>query len=264
MVNRLTAHTEHALADQRIPVARFQFSAGDSSIIPRSTGHSVAQRSPERTATAPSLRQHESARQSLLIDGLQNDPEISGEHDRLSSNPNFTSHQQHLVFEKASLQGIATVFDPYVCDAIMRDTPQSGDITCLKAAVTMDFPFEGLVDCLMSLAIHESKVEYLAMALFNVQVESVGHVRYVTLTGGARLISNAEVTLKGAQDNAIISVFGPEVYKAVATSRMRKREIEEGKDITEGVSMILSSTGDIINLSLGVKGGVQIRTKLYT
>ncbi|KAL5344731.1 hypothetical protein ACLOAV_010423 [Pseudogymnoascus australis] len=112
---------------------------------------------PERTATASSLRQHESTRQSLSIDGLQNESEFSGEHDRLSGNPNFISHQQHLVFEKASLQGITTVFDPYMCDAIRRDTPQSGDITCLKAAVTMDFPIEGLDDCLMSLAIHESK-----------------------------------------------------------------------------------------------------------
>lgn len=221
---------------------------------------------PERTATASSLRQHESTRQSLSIDGLQNESEFSGEHDRLSGNPNFISHQQHLVFEKASLQGITTVFDPYMCDAIRRDTPQSGDITCLKAAVTMDFPIEGLDDCLMSLAIHESKVEYLAMALFNVQVESVGRVRYVTLAGGSRLISNAEVTLKGAQDNAIISVFGAEVYKAVATTRMRKRELEERKDITESVSMILSRAGEgaIIDLSLGVKGGDQIRTKLYT
>lgn len=38
MVDRLTAHTEQALADQRLPAARFQFSAGDSSIIDKIHG----------------------------------------------------------------------------------------------------------------------------------------------------------------------------------------------------------------------------------
>jgi hypothetical protein len=171
------------------------------------------------------------------------------------------------VLENASLQGIGDVFDEYMCGAIRRDTVRSGRTPYLKAAVTMDFPLQGLVDCLMSLAIHPSKVEYLAIALFKVQVESVGHVRYVTLTGGVRLTPNPEITLKGVSNEAIIRVFGPEIHEAITASRMRKKELEEGNDVTEGVSMILTSSSDegaIINLSLGVKGGVQIRKKLYT
>jgi len=154
-----------------------------------------------------------------------------------------------------------------MCDAIRSDIDQSGGITCLKAAVTMDFPFEGLVDCLMSLAIHQSKVEYLAGALFKVHVESVGDVQYVVLNEGVRLTPNPEVTLKGVLDESIIRVFGPEIHRAITASRMRKKELEEGNHITECVSMILtrnSDEGAIINVALDLKGGAQIRNKIYT
>ena len=171
------------------------------------------------------------------------------------------------MLENASIQGIADVFDEYMCGAIRRDTVQRGGTTYLNAAVTMDFPLQGLVDCLMSLAIHPSKVEYLTMALFKVKVESVGHVRYIILIGGVRLTPNPEITLKGVSDEAIIRVFGPEIYEAITASGIRKKELEEGNDITEGVSMILtsrSSEGAIINLSLDLRGGAQIQNKLYT
>lgn len=69
----------------------------------------------------------------------------------------------HLVCEKASLLGIAEVFDQYMCGAIRKDTVLSEGAICLKAAMTMYFPIDGLVDCLMSLAIYHRKVEYLAM-----------------------------------------------------------------------------------------------------
>lgn len=70
----------------------------------------------------------------------------------------------------------------------------------------MDFPRRGLVDCLMSLAIQPSKMEYLAMALFGIQVESVGEIRYVRLNG-VRMTHNSEIISKGVLDEAIIDVF---------------------------------------------------------
>jgi hypothetical protein len=146
-----------------------------------------------------------------------------------------------------------------MCGAIRRDIVWSGRIPCLKAAVIMDFPLQGLVDFLMNLAIHPSKVEYLAMALFKAQVELVGHVWYVTLIGGVRLTPNPEITLKGVSVEAIICVFDPEIHEAITASRMRKKELKEGNDLIEGVLMILTGSSDegaIINLSLGVKGGV--------
>lgn len=133
--------------------------------------------------------------------------------------------------------------------------------------MTLDFPCWGLVDCRMSLHIRERDVDQLAMALFNVQVESVGHARYITLTGGAGLTPNPQITLKGVLDEAIIRVFGPEIRGAITACRMRKKELEEGNRVTECVSMILTGCPDkgaIINLSFGLKGGAQIRNKLYT
>lgn len=172
---------------------------------------------------------------------------------------------QHIILEKASVEGLVDVFGPYLCGAIRRDTVDNG--ASLKAAVTMDFPFDGLVDCLMSLAIHQNKVEYLAFALFNVHVESEGRVRYVMLNEGAKLIPNPEMTLKGARDDAILRILGVEIHEAIKTSRMRKKELEEGNLVTECVSMIFtdrSDEGAVINLSLGLKGGAQIQNKLYT
>lgn len=142
---------------------------------------------------------------------------------------------QHLVLEKASLLGISDVFNPYMCSAIRKDAVQSAESTCLKAAVTMDFPFDGLVDCLMSLAIYQTKVEYLAMSLFNIHVESAGQVRYVVLNEGAKLLPSPEMTLKGALDGAILRTLGPEIHAAIQASRMRRKELEEGNRVTECV-----------------------------
>ncbi|KAG4417676.1 hypothetical protein IFR04_009179 [Cadophora malorum] len=181
--------------------------------------------------------------------------------------PSCARLEQHLVLEKAPPQGLGDVFDDYICDAIRRDTVQSDGMTSLKAAVTMDFPPRGLVDSLMSLAIHPSKVGYLAIALFGVRVESAGEVRFVSLEGGVRLTPNPEITLKGVLDEAIIDVFGSEIHRAITACRMRRKELEEGNRVTECVSMILTSRSDegaIINLSLGVEEGTQIREKLYT
>jgi hypothetical protein len=169
--------------------------------------------------------------------------------------------------EHASLEGITEVFDECIRDEIRRVSIRNDGITSLKAAVTLDFPIWGLVDCLMSLDVRERNVERLAMALFNVQVKSVGHTRYVILAGGVMLTPNPEVTLKGVLDEAIIDVFGSEIHGAITACRMRKKELEEGNLVTSCVSLILTGSPDegaIINLCLGLKGGAQIREKLYT
>ena len=66
---------------------------------------------------------------------------------------------------------------------------------------------------------------------------------------------------------AIIYAFGPEIYRAIIASRMRKRELEEERNCaTECVSMIFTSKsgeGAYINLCLDLKGGLEIRDKLY-
>jgi hypothetical protein len=105
------------------------------------------------------------------------------------------------------------------------------------------------------------------MALFKVQVESVGQVQYISLKEGVRLTPNPEITLKGVLDKAIINVFGFKIHRAIRTCCIRKKELEEGNRVIECVLMILISSlskGAIISLSLSLEGGVQIQNKLYT
>jgi len=93
-------------------------------------------------------------------------------------------------------------------------------------------------------------------------VEQVLHV--VLKEGITLIIPHSEATLKGVLDEAIIKVFGPEIHDAITESPIRRRELEEKKGVTECFSMILTKNGAIINLSLGLKGGLQIQNKLYT
>ncbi|EDN05787.1 predicted protein [Histoplasma mississippiense (nom. inval.)] len=159
-------------------------------------------------------------------------------HEGSPNNSNVTTAQE--VFEHASLEGIATVFDQYICGAIRRDPIQIDRITFWRASVTTVFPlWGGPVDCLLSLDICEWGVEYLAMALFNAKVKWVEQVLHIVLNEGITLIvPNSEATLKGVRDEALIMVFGSDIHKAINESPVHRRELEEGKHVTE---YILSS-----------------------
>lgn len=163
------------------------------------------------------------------------------------------------MIENATLHGIAKVFDEYLCGAIRR---VEGD---LKAAVTMAFLlWGGLVHCLMSLDICENDVEQLAMALFGAKVKWAEQVLHLVLNEGITLIiPNSEATLKGVKDEAIIEIFGTEIYGAITESPVHRRELAEGKRVTECVSMIFTKKGAIINLSLGLEGGLQLQNKMF-
>ena len=72
---------------------------------------------------------------------------------------------------------------------------------------------------------------------------------------------NPKITLKGALDKAIISIFSPKIHRVIIASYIYKRELEEGNYITKYVLIILissSNKGAIINLSIGLEGGAQI------
>jgi hypothetical protein len=165
------------------------------------------------------------------------------------------------VFENASLHGITTIFNKQICDVVRRVTSE-GDF---KAAVTMVFPvWAGAVDCLMSLDVCERGMEQLAMTLFNAKVKWVDQVLHIVLKEGLTVITpNFETILKGASDQVIQEVFGPEVFDAITESPVRERELAEGKRVTECVSMIFTKNGAILSLSLGLEGGLQIQNELY-
>jgi len=149
------------------------------------------------------------------------------------------------VFENASLNGIAEVFNEQMCTSIRQVTTQGE----LKAAVTMVFPNWGLVGCLMSLEIGGWNVEWLAMILFKAKVGSVNGALQVVHGGITLIITNSEVTLKGALDDASDKIFLPSLNAAVTAT---------------GISMTVLKDGAIINLALSVDKALKIQQKLYT
>jgi len=178
------------------------------------------------------------------------------------------------VLKHALQQGIADVFNKDICDAIRGDIVQLNGTTYLKAAVTMSFSNWAIDDCVMTLAIHESRVEDLAKALFNVQIESTRHVQSFAIPGGARVVlplpspelTLKGITLKGVRAEAIMAIFGPEIYTAVMTSNMRGEELAQGVEVPQGVSMILpfgSSDTIVINLTLETFSAGRIRNKIF-
>lgn len=164
------------------------------------------------------------------------------------------------VHDHTSQQGIAEVFNKDLCDVIGRDTVQCGGITLLKAAVTMSFSRWGTEDCVMTLVILESKVEYLAKSLF---AHCVGALVF---PGGARALTYPAIVLKGVAADVIMRVFGSEIYTAIMTSCMRAEELTNGIGIPQGVSMILpvGSSGPVVmELILEAFRAIQIGQKIF-
>ncbi|KAI7970694.1 hypothetical protein EIK77_000849 [Talaromyces pinophilus] len=165
-------------------------------------------------------------------------------------------------WENASLEGISRVFKQRLCDEIRRVNVQGE----LKAAVTTAFPtWAGPIDCLISLEVSKSSVDWLALALFGVQVKLIDGIQhFITKSGFSLVVPHTEATMKGAPDEAIDDVFGLEILTAIAENPIRKRELEMGMLVTECVSMILVENGAIINLALNLHRGAKIQEKLYT
>jgi hypothetical protein len=142
----------------------------------------------------------------------------------------------------------------------------------------MSFPRLVIFDCIMTLAILESKVADLANALFNVQVERQGHAWSLTYPGGIKIVSSceqqghvwtftspggtavgivssSELVVKGAPDDTILEdIFGSKISTAVVTSTMR------------GVSMVFPaevSETVVINLTLETFRAMEIRKKIF-
>jgi len=151
-------------------------------------------------------------------------------------------------------------FPQYMCSAIRK----SGD----RAAVTMVFPYfpGGTVVCLMSLAILASKVEYLAMELFGVHLETEDGFRCVVLENGGRLVPGQDMILQGARDEAILKLFGLEASRGIAASPAREEEVRQAILATRCVTMRVSSNPNddvMVSLNLGLEEGFRIKETLY-
>lgn len=161
------------------------------------------------------------------------------------------------VIARGALEGVAEVFNERMFNAIRRVTVDGES----KAAITMSFPrWVGPVSCVMGLDICESDIVQLAMDLFHAEVKWVGQTLHVILENGVSLTTKtSEVTLKGVEDRAIGEVFGSEIHNAINECLVRKAET---RSATECVSMIFTENGAFINLSLGIRAGLELQKKL--
>lgn len=118
----------------------------------------------------------------------------------------------------------------------------------------------------MALDITDNKVEHIAKELFDVHLETTAGLRYVYLPGGAKVLPNPKLTLRGCRYDIISSVFGPHASSAIAASPTYQDDIKQGRDRTGCVSMVISHRaleGAIIFASLGPREGTLIGDRLY-
>lgn len=169
----------------------------------------------------------------------------------------FPAPQQRLSL--AFPQKIPGLFPEYMAGAIVRDYIQTGDDCICRAAVEVMFPQDGRLDCIMSLDVKDNKVEYIARTLFDVQVEaSSGGRRQILLPRGVRLMLNSEITLSGAQDEAVRKLLGLEIHAGIIDSSIYHSEQQEGASATGCVTMAIpwrTSGRATINIVLGVRVG---------
>ena len=154
---------------------------------------------------------------------------------------------------------LPTIFPQYTCGVIRR----TGD----RASITMAFPYRLGVGCLMSLSILSNKVEYLAMKLFGVHIETEDGFRYVVFQkDGVRLLPRPYLAVQGACDETISMLLGPEVSYAISVSPVRKEEIKQAILATRCVTMEITSNSQddcVLNLNLGQDEGYKIRKTLF-
>lgn len=137
-----------------------------------------------------------------------------------------------------------------------------------RAAITMLFPnlSVGPVVCLMSLAIYPNKVEYLALELFGVHIESEAGLRYIVLENGGRLNPSPEIVLQGAREDSIMRLFGVRLTRAIMNSPTRKEELRQGISLTRCVSMTVNTNSNIqaiLSLNTGLNDSFELKATLY-
>lgn len=180
----------------------------------------------------------------------------------VSPNKQQATTSQGEALRYASMAGATAVFGERICDTFANVTTQRGDKD-MRASITMEFPEWGIVDCLLSMHICKSAVSPLAKELFGAEVAWLDDSIHATLQEGLTIIvPGTELTLKGTEEAIILDIFGPEPLNAIKATPIRGEEVRQGKSKTECVSMILTGDGAVINLALGLEGGMQIQKKL--
>lgn len=175
------------------------------------------------------------------------------------SQTSLAAPAQEQRLEHASVHSLAEVFPQYICSAIRK--------TGAGAAVTMSFPYyqQGSIYCLMSLSILPSKLEFLAMRLFGVHLDTDGEMRFV-VHGTAKIYPRPEMSIQGARRAAILEVLGPMTDAAVAASPIRREEARQAVQDTSCAALSFHSDAlhdGLLSLNLGLDDGFRIKDKLY-
>ncbi|KAK6088933.1 haloacid dehalogenase-like hydrolase [Seiridium cupressi] len=166
--------------------------------------------------------------------------------------------------EYVPLEVVGRVFNDEISGIIRKVPVKDNNIIVYSAAIVVNFPNSGAVECLLSIDVEGWAINRLTKTLFNTETCWPDPSRCVISSAGARLtILNPDVTMTGARNETLLEVFGPELYQAIHESSIRKRELEVHKQKTECVSISFTDGGAILNLSLSLKAGIDIQNKLF-
>lgn len=154
---------------------------------------------------------------------------------------------------------VSRAFPPFLCSAIIKDELS-------MAMVQMSFPDNPSDDCQMTLSIFPNKVQYLAMVLFGIHLESDTGQRYVVLGNGSRVVPTHQMLLDGAEEKGSAEIFGLPTNKAVQTSCKRVEEIANASTRTKCIAMSVSRRSNdpaSLSLTLGLEESHELRRLLF-
>ena len=120
--------------------------------------------------------------------------------------------------------------------------------------------------CQMEIAIAPEKVAGYAKKLFDVEVEAKDGVRYVRCPLGSKIEPDPSIKLRACRRDVILEEFGSEIHRGFSTAPIYKREKDEMRAYTDGVSMAISNRakdGAKITVFLGEWSASEIKKKLY-
>ncbi|OAL33346.1 hypothetical protein AYO20_07357 [Fonsecaea nubica] len=166
------------------------------------------------------------------------------------------SELQTQTIENPAAEQLLQIFPIYLCGAISK--------IGTRARISMVFPYSLDLVCLMGLTIESNKVEYIAMELFGIHLETAGEVRYMILDTGVRVTPGKDLTLSGARPKGIERLLGLSMSQEIDI--IRKDEKEKAIPVTHLVTMQISSDARknaFLNVSLPQTYGLQIRRSLF-
>ncbi|KAH8711471.1 hypothetical protein HC256_008285 [Beauveria bassiana] len=166
----------------------------------------------------------------------------------------------------ASMAGIASILGNFWHNIIRRAAPVDIGNSTPRGSLTAYLPLdEESADCLLKLDISPAGAEYLASILFNAEIQGGSHATQIAFDNGSKLALAvaAGATWKGAPHQALFSIFDTQVCCAVMESKLYQRELKQGLQVTNCVSMTLTADGATVDVTLGARQALGIIYKFF-